>query len=81
MLTVRDCIDLAGGPVAIAQELAKRGETTTSSAVYKWANHSPYGIPEVHWSAVIALSGHKVTPADLHQANELRRASKKRATH
>ena len=79
MRTIRDIIDLAGGPVAIAREAAARGDRLTAGSVYKWANFSDLGIPERHWRTVMDLSGRKVTPKMLHEANELRRA--KRTEH
>lgn len=67
-MTVEEIIKASGGPNRITDE---SGGEVGRWAPYKWPK---IGIPEQHWALIRSLSG--VTVEQLHEANELARASK-----
>jgi hypothetical protein len=64
--TVREIIEAAGGPIAIAA--ASEG-SVTAEAVYKWPR---IGIPDRHWTFILPLA--RATADEMLAANVAARA-------
>lgn len=61
-MTINEIIELCGGVGRIAGEIGK-----TESAVAKWRR---IGIRDHYWPLLIALSGDKITVAQIYEANQ-----------
>lgn len=66
--TIRQIIDDAGGPVAVAGACDQK---LSADAVYKWRHN---GIPDRYWAAIIPLA--ETSADEIFAANELARAEK-----
>ena len=74
-MTVRDIVNLGGGPKGLYASLkeAADGEIISEKTVYAWRQK---GIPERHWKVIQRILG--VTAEQLHRANEALRADGRR---